>query len=125
MLKNLTVLGFTLAFAALLASALVPSAPAGADPLPASMLLELHAIANGAPMAVDEAVHRTRCALEPSALADKTPDVTPMSGAACTAQCRADYEACLDDCDAAPFPGCYDHCRFDVLYPCYRKCFGS
>lgn len=43
--------------------------------------------------------------------------------ASCTSQCRATYLSCLDDCDVAPFPGCADHCRFDVLYPCYGACF--
>ncbi|MEM7351812.1 MAG: hypothetical protein AAF657_13525 [Acidobacteriota bacterium] len=43
--------------------------------------------------------------------------------ASCTDQCRALYFSCLDDCDAAPFPGCYNFCRFDVLYPCYKSCF--
>ncbi len=45
----------------------------------------------------------------------------PMANA-CIDQCRATYSSCLDDCVTAPFPGCYDFCRFDVLYPCYISC---
>jgi hypothetical protein len=43
--------------------------------------------------------------------------------ASCTIQCRSDYLGCMDGCDASPFPGCADHCRFDILYPCYASCF--
>lgn len=46
----------------------------------------------------------------------------PMANA-CTSACQAQYLSCLDDCDKAPFPGCYNFCRFDVLYPCYGSCF--
>lgn len=45
--------------------------------------------------------------------------------ASCASDCRALYFSCLDDCDRAPFPGCYDFCRFDVLYSCYGSCFGG
>ncbi len=44
-------------------------------------------------------------------------------GASCASQCRDTYFSCLDDCVTAPFPGCADFCRFDVLYPCYKACF--
>ncbi len=51
-------------------------------------------------------------------------DPRPVANA-CTAACLVEYNDCLDGCDKAPFPGCYNFCRFDVLYPCYGNCFGQ
>lgn len=107
--------------------ALLSTTPVPAKPIPTSMLLDLQTIANDGSLNADEAAHRASCDLGPAPFAFEGPSVglVPMSGAACTAQCRVDYGICLDGCDAAPFPGCYDHCRFDVLYACYRKCLGA
>ncbi len=55
-------------------------------------------------------------------------ELDPMSKAvsvSCGSSCQALYGECLDDCDSSPFPGCYNFCRFDVLYPCYKSCLGG
>ena len=42
--------------------------------------------------------------------------------ASCVDKCRELYSSCLDDCDAWPYPGCYNDCRYNVLIPCYLSC---
>lgn len=64
------------------------------------------------------------CLQSVPAVPERAQGASPVPlGTSCADQCRELYYDCLDDCDAWPFPGCYDYCRFDVLYPCYQSCF--
>lgn len=48
-----------------------------------------------------------------------TPAATPMS---CAGDCYTELLSCLDDCDAWPYPGCYNDCRAARLV-CVQACF--
>ena len=40
------------------------------------------------------------------------------------AECNQFFLMCLDDCDASPYPGCYNDCRAG-RFACYQKCLGG
>lgn len=69
---------------------------------------------------VKPAVETTPPAATPApALEPGTPE--PLFLDSCTQQCYQDLIQCLDDCDAWPYPNCYNDCRA-ARHACVLAC---
>jgi|GEM_PF-5574732 len=87
--------------------------------LPATMISVLHQIMPGDALTLSAQAAPARTS---KIRADVPYRPIPLR-ASCASACLDLYDSCLNDCAIAPFPGCADFCRFDVLYPCYKSCF--